>query len=94
MKFTEVMASWGLPESRRLSHDRELEYWTFYGKDLDSGNWTRYTLLFEKGILTDWDLVRHFATNGALEDWVTRNREQLTFDRFRVPVTDVSTVKR
>lgn len=94
MKFKEVMASWGLPESRRLSRNREFEYWTFYGKDADSGNWMRYTLVFQKNTLTNWDVVRHYAKNGTLENWATRNWDPLIQTRYRVPVTDVSTVKR
>lgn len=66
MNFVEVSASWGLPESRWKSRDRKFEYWSFFGKDEFSGNWSRYTLIFEGEILVDWMLDRHFTKNGTL----------------------------
>ena len=70
MNFMEVSASWGIPETRSKSQDTKLEYWTFFGKDEVSGDWTRYTMVFEKGVLTGWDLSRHFTKNGTLTRWL------------------------
>lgn len=94
MKHLEVMASWGLPESRSLSHDRKLEYWTFYGKDSESWDWIRYTLEFEENFLVGWDVTRHYAKNGVLEDILTRQLDRPFLDRPRLPAADVSTLKR
>lgn len=94
MKFTEVTASWGLPESRRLSRDREFEYWTFYGKDNESGDWMRYTFEFSDGVLVDWEVARHIAKNGSLESWAVRNQNPLIADRIRVPTSDETVIKR
>ena len=94
MKHVEVMASWGLPESRRLSKDRKVEYWTFYGKDNDSWDWIRYTLEFEENVLTGWDVDRHYAKNGMIEDWVHRTPNALLQDSPREPASDVSALKR
>lgn len=69
MDVLEVSASWGVPETRRLSKDNKLEYWTYFGKDEVSGDWTRYTLVFEQRLLTDWQVARHFAKNGTLSQW-------------------------
>ena len=69
MNFVEVSASWGIPETRSLSKDRKLEYWTFFGFDDLSEDWTRYTFVFEKGVLADWDVNRHFSKNGSLSQW-------------------------
>jgi hypothetical protein len=69
MNFLEVSASWGIPETRSRSRDRRFEYWTFFGKDELSGDWTRYTMVFENGILADWELNRHFTKNGTLTRW-------------------------
>ena len=66
MSFIEVTASWGLPESRRQSKDRSLEYWTYFSSDEVSGDWSRYTLTFETNVLADWHVVRHFVKNGHL----------------------------
>jgi hypothetical protein len=69
MDVLEVSASWGVPETRRLSKDRKLEYWTYFGKDEISGDWSRYTLVFERRTLTDWQVDRHFIKNGTLTQW-------------------------
>lgn len=69
MDFVEVSASWGLPETRWKSKDEKYEYWTFFGADELSGDWSRYTLVFEETVLTDWLLDRHFIKNGALTRW-------------------------
>jgi len=94
MKHVEVMASWGLPESRSLSKDKKFEYWTFYGKDADSYDWIRYTLVFEKNYLTGWDVSRHYSKNGMIEDWVHRSPNPVMKDAPRVPVADASAIKR
>jgi hypothetical protein len=69
MGFVEVSASWGIPETRSKSKDKKYEYWTFFGEDEISGDWSRYTLVFEETVLTDWFLDRHFIKNGALTRW-------------------------
>ena len=69
MNYLEVSASWGIPETRRRSRDQKLEYWTFYEKDDVSGDWMRYTFVFEKGALSDWQMARHFTKNGELSQW-------------------------
>jgi len=69
MNFLEVSASWGIPETRRLSQDEAFEYWTFFGQDDVSGDWTRYTLIFDTGTVTDWQMSRHFTKNGMLSEW-------------------------
>lgn len=71
MDELEVSASWGLPETRRLSNDGKVEYWTYFNEDDISGNWSRYTLTFEKTLLSDWHIVRHFTKNGTLTQSVT-----------------------
>jgi hypothetical protein len=69
MNLVEVSASWGLPEARWKSKDPAFEYWTFFGQDEISGDWSRYTLVFEKNVLVDWALDRHFNKNGTLTEW-------------------------
>ena len=48
------------------SEDKEFEHWTFFDIDDVSGNWAWYTLIFEKGVLSEWDSSRHFKKNGTL----------------------------
>jgi hypothetical protein len=69
MNYVQVSAAWGIPETRSQSKDKKFEYWTFVGHDDLSGDWTRYTFVFQKGVLTDWDLNRHFTKNGTLAQW-------------------------
>jgi hypothetical protein len=78
MNYLEVSASWGIPETRSKSRDRKVEYWTFFGKDDLSGDWTRYTMVFEKGVLADWELSKHFTKNGTLTHWRVPGNEPAT----------------
>ncbi len=94
MKHVEVMASWGLPESRRLSKDRKCEYWTFYGKDAESWDCIRYTLEFQESILVGWDVSRHYSKNGMIEDWTQRSPNPISQENPRDPAADVSALKR
>jgi len=71
MNFLEVSASWGMPETRRQSKDKKLEYWTYFSSDEISGDWSRYTLTFEKQLLMDWHVARHFTKNGELTNATT-----------------------
>lgn len=69
MDFTQVSASWGIPEARWLSKNKQVEFWTYLGEDDLSGDWARYTFEFEEGLLVDWVLDRHFTKNGTLTNW-------------------------
>jgi hypothetical protein len=69
MNMLEVSAAWGLPETRRPTEDREVEYWTYFSQDEITGDWCRYTLTFEDKAVSDWYVVRHFTKNGELTSW-------------------------
>ena len=48
-----VLASWGRPV-HRLRNGSELEEWTYYELDPDSGDALEYNLVFENGLLDRW----------------------------------------
>lgn len=65
MDFMDVLAAWGIPVTRaRDAHG--IEYWLYLAVDNDSGDWVRYTFLFERYTLIDWEITRHTSMNGAL----------------------------
>lgn len=69
MGFIEVLASWGLPDSRWRSKAGELEYWSYFTRDADSGDWVGYTFTFEENAVSEWAMTRHVVKNGALFPW-------------------------
>ncbi len=73
MGFMEVLAAWGLPEARERIRDKELEYWSYFFRDDDSRDWTRYTFTFERSELIEWDTARHVARNQPLAGWEALN---------------------
>jgi hypothetical protein len=57
MNLMEVLASWGLPNSRRHSESGSYEYWFFISQDRESGMVRRYELVFQDQMLHDWNVV-------------------------------------
>ena len=69
MNFLEVLAAWGLPDTRGLSQDRKFEYWMYFSQDDLSMDWTQYRFVFEKSALADWELTRHVTKSPSLVYW-------------------------
>ncbi len=65
METIDVLAAWGHPE-RRVREGGDSEVWTYVDKDDASGDQVAYTLLFKKGILNDWDIMRDVAGMTAI----------------------------
>jgi hypothetical protein len=64
MNLMEVLASWGLPNSRRHSESGSLEYWFFISQDKEMGMVRRYELVFQDQLLHDWDVVMSSTAGG------------------------------
>jgi len=71
MNFIEVLASWGVPDRRLHSEEKNIpvEYWSYLSMDEASLDWVRYTFAFEKKHLVEWDLTRHNNKYGTLSQW-------------------------
>lgn len=54
MGIVEVLASWGIPNSRRGWKHGDAEYWAYYAKDEHTGQIVSYELIFEEQILSRW----------------------------------------
>ena len=54
MSIVEVLASWGLPNSRRSWKHDNAEYWVYYAKDEHTGQLMSYELIFSEQLLTRW----------------------------------------
>jgi hypothetical protein len=54
----DVLAAWGHP-ARRVRDGSELEQWTYYDVDADSGDALEYNLKFRNGVLDTWSSRTH-----------------------------------
>jgi hypothetical protein len=77
MSFMGVLASWGLPNVRRISQGNIYEYWIYYTEDKDAGMWTKYELAFKDETLVGWTIDKNMAGSGG-----TR-----LLDESRIPVS-------
>jgi hypothetical protein len=66
MGFMGVLASWGLPNVRRISESSMYEYWTYYTEDKAAGMWTIYELMFKDQMLVSWIVDKNNAGEGGL----------------------------
>jgi hypothetical protein len=65
MNLMEVLASWGLPNTRKSSESGAYEYWTYYSVDQESGDVRRYKLIFKEQIVVDWQVAYDIAGDGG-----------------------------
>lgn len=56
----DVLASWGHPARRVRAGD--LEEWTYFDVDVDSGDAVEYNLKFKNGVLDEWSSRTHKST--------------------------------
>jgi hypothetical protein len=67
MGFMAVLASWGLPNVRRIPAESSFEYWTYYTEDKASGQFTVYELVFKDETLYGWNVNKNIAANGGFK---------------------------
>jgi len=94
MNFIEVLAAWGLPETRFRSADDDIEFWKYVSRDDVSLDWMSYTFAFEKNALVGWESFRHtgkFARMDYFEQDVPG--DELFRPRSGV-MTDVSSIRK
>ncbi len=58
MGFAEVLAAWGLPESRVRDRDPKVEHWSFVTLDPESMDRVQHTLRFEDKKVSEWYINR------------------------------------
>lgn len=66
MGFMGVLASWGLPNVRRISESSLYEYWTYFTEDEAAGMWTMYELMFKDQMLVSWVIDKNIAGQGGI----------------------------
>ena len=66
MRFEDVVASWGIPDSRERSGDGVRERWSYTVSDDFSRDWVRYDLVFEKKALASWESMRNVSSSHPL----------------------------
>jgi hypothetical protein len=66
MGFMSVLASWGLPNVRRVSEGNIYEYWTYYTEDRAAGMWTIYELQFKDQLLASWIIDKNIMGEGGI----------------------------
>jgi hypothetical protein len=94
MNFMEVLASWGVPQCRRSLPEKEIESWIYIGKDEESKDWQQYTLMFEKRVLVQWDVMRHNSKNGSLAQWSIHDQTDIDLSEPPQRTTELSKKKR
>lgn len=83
MDLIAVLASWGHPSIRKK--DAPLtERWVYREVDDVSKDWVEYTFTFQSSVLTEWDLVRHFAAGGRVDVPEGRERSALAKGEYTV----------
>lgn len=76
MGFMGVLASWGLPNVRRVSEGGMYEYWTYFTEDKAAGMWTMYELMFKDEMLASWAVDKNITGQGGIRP-----------DFFKMPVS-------
>ena len=66
MSVIEVLASWGLPNTRRAGGAERHEYWTYYSHDKHTDTYTSYALVFETRVLLRWVIESNINSYDAL----------------------------
>ena len=81
MDFLEVLASWGNPDARSKPEE-DVEHWTYLEVDEDSKDSVKYTFIFKKNALFDWDIERRFAQGSDLDTESDQDTDVLTKKNF------------
>lgn len=66
MGFMGVLASWGLPNVRRISESSVYEYWTYFTEDKAAGMWIMYELKFKDQMLVSWIVDKNIVGQGGI----------------------------
>ncbi|NIM19438.1 MAG: hypothetical protein GTO51_03550 [Candidatus Latescibacteria bacterium] len=67
MGLMEVLASWGLPNSRNCSESGAQEFWTYYATGEQTGDIREYVLIFKDQTLSRWKVTLSVAEGGYRE---------------------------
>ena len=65
MSLYEVLASWGIPDLRRVSSERDREEWTYVLLDDNAVDWVSYDCVFHGNQLVEWFMNRNAGGTGA-----------------------------
>lgn len=66
MNLVEVLASWGLPQSRREDRSTGREIWSYVARADEGPDYVVYRLSFEDRLLRSWGVERSTAASGGL----------------------------
>jgi hypothetical protein len=66
MGYEDVLASWGIPDARERSEAQWQERWTYTVTDPWNRDWVRYDIIFEKGALSTWEIMRNVSSSDAI----------------------------
>lgn len=86
MDLIAVLASWGHPNVRTKDSPMT-ERWVYRDVDDVSKDWVEYTFTFQGSVLTEWDLVRHFAAGGRVDVPVGSERTSLSKGEYTASAT-------
>lgn len=66
MDFDDMLASWGIPDTRIRAGGSDSERWVYVLADPYSHDWTRYDFVFVKRHLAQWEVMRNVASSHYL----------------------------
>jgi len=66
MSLYEVLASWGIPDLRAVSAERDREEWTYVVLDDNAVDWVSYDCVFHGNELVEWYQRRNVGTGAPV----------------------------
>jgi hypothetical protein len=93
MSYVEVLAAWGFPEARLNIPERSTEYWRYVARDDLSRDWVEYTFVFQKNLLSEWEMIRHPSKGRAMAHIEFRDPTELPDGRMFPPETSAAVKK-
>jgi hypothetical protein len=63
MNFDDMLASWGIPDTRIRTGTDDRERWVYVVSDEYSHDWVRYDFVFANRELTRWEQMRNVASS-------------------------------
>lgn len=66
MQFADVIAAWGIPDTREREQKGARERWSYTVTDPWSRDWVRYDLVFEEKALASWETMRNVSSSHSL----------------------------
>jgi hypothetical protein len=65
MGYYDVLAAWGMPDSRVADAEHDEEWWTYVIASDNEIDWIRYDFLFAKKVVAEWEMTRNVGSGST-----------------------------